>query len=404
MQSTLGLVLLLLAGQVSDANRYGGYQPGDSADPNQGAESADFFSPVTPPERPAATANERPIETNNLRGNTEPVDRAPVQPPSEPPAVERPRAAAEPIKPGVLWEALSSPPVNGRLAGELVTLTDAIRTAESRDQQTEIVSAYWDLSAAVTDYYLSARESTELETLRQGISQPGMVWDEARRALTTRVQTARRTAELAQYRLRDLMQNPAVQGLPLPVDLPHTGAYETRYEANFAGRESSLSRELHELVPSLHRSLTFQTAQVIADERLRKRVSETRSPQSNGSELLKIHELVCLRRREFVRTVEEYNTQIVRYTELASPGRVGTDRLVAMLIEDPAPSTLIKEDADVRAAGAEEPVDNGGNTTRRNRPSTFSEGTSTSREESSPNRPAAPGTPAGEHSIMVKPI
>lgn len=379
MQSAFTLALIILTSQVT-GGRYGDYDSSGTADPNQGARSSEFFSPVTPPENPVGTG--------------ETTGRAPGQPAVESRTVERPPATTQPVKPAELLASLAHSPASGKLVGELVALKDAVSTARTRNEQTEIIQAYWDLSAAVTDYYLSSREATELQTLRQGVTQPGIAWEESQRALTARIQLARRTAEMAQHRLRKLMKNAAVQGLPLSVDIPHTGAYETRYDENFAGRESKLSRELHELVPSIYRTLSLQASQVLADQRWLNTVSQNRSAQSNGTLLLKTYELVCLRRREFVRTVRDYNVQIARYTELASPGQVGTERLVAMLVENPAPSTLIREDSDVRTTGAEEPVTDG------NRSATPIPPRNLNREDRSTRR-VVPGTPEGEHSIMV---
>ena len=383
MQSALTLALLLLTAQVTGGGRYEGYESEGGVDPNQGARSSEFFSPVTPAERP--------VDAGRPASEKKTVPQVEVR------SAERPPAATQPIKPAELLASLANAPETGKLAGELVALKDAVANARTRREQTEIIQAYWELSAAVTDYYLSSREATELQALRQGVAQPSMAWEESQRALTARMQLARRTAEMAQHRLHKLMKNPAIQGLPLPVDIPHTGAYETRYDENFSGRESKLSRELHELVPSIYRTLSLQAAQVNADERWRNTVSQNRSAQSNGLLLLKTQELVCLRRREFVRTVSEYNSQIARYTELASPGLVGTERLVAMLIEDPSPSTLMRKDRDVRTAGSEEPVEDADSGPPTSRPRTFDEGDHSSRR-------VVPGTPKGEHSIMVKPI
>ena len=88
-------------------------------------------------------------------------------------------------------------------------------------------------------------------------------------------------------------------------------------------------------------------------------MSRQRRPQSDGTLLLKTHELLGLRRREFVQTVLDYNLQIARYSELASPGRVGNQRLVAMLIERPSASIPGRDSSGVSTASAEEPADVG---------------------------------------------
>ena len=79
-----------------------------------------------------------------------------------------------------------TPPLRGRLVGTPLSLAEAVSGSRSRAEQTARVESYWDLSVAVTDYYLATREATELETLRQSVSRPSFVWDEARLALTSR--------------------------------------------------------------------------------------------------------------------------------------------------------------------------------------------------------------------------
>lgn len=383
MQS-LALVALLLMGQVAGDSRYGAY---DASGEGQPAES------TTPLETPATEPWEQPPVTPRdavAPTATQPVERttpAATAPPAH-------RTASQPTtKPADLLESLSRPPISGRLGGEVVTLTEAIANCNSRDEQTAAVSAYWDLSAALTDYYLSARESTELETLRKGISQPSPAWQEARRLLTGRMQVSRRSAELAQYRLHRLMKRSANAGLPLPADKPHAGAYETRYEQNFNGRETSSSRDLHELVPAMYEQLKLQAAHVADDQQWLELVSRQRNPQSDGKLLLKTHELVSLRRREFVRALRDYNLQIVRYTELASPGRVGTQRLVAMLIDSPSVVPPGRDNSGVATTSAEEPIDS--SNPLRTGPQTFSG------EDRNVRR--APTDKKGERSILVQP-
>jgi hypothetical protein len=49
--------------------------------------------------------------------------------------------------------------------------------------------------------------------------------------------------------------------------------------------------------------------------------------------MLRALELLALRRRAFVQIGRDYNQRIVRYTELATPGDIGADRLIGMLIK-----------------------------------------------------------------------
>jgi len=234
--------------------------------------------------------------------------------------------------PANLMRTLLKPSVHGQLTGAPLSLVDVLRGARTRAEQTQRVEAYWDLSAAVADYYLAVRETTELATLRASVSQPSAHWEQARQSLDARAQVARRSARAAQYHLQHLLRRTEDSLLPLPRDLPHCGAYNTRYDEIFSNRRSREALQLHELLPLRYRDLQNQARGVTAAREWLDTVSQRRNPQTDGTGLLKAHELLILRRRAFVYTVRDYNMKIARYTELASPGEVAADRLVAMLI------------------------------------------------------------------------
>jgi hypothetical protein len=61
-----------------------------------------------------------------------------------------------------------------------------------------------------------------------------------------------------------------------------------------------------------------------------------------GIETLSALELLALRRRAFVQIARDYNRRIARYTELSTPGDIGAERLVAMLIKVSAPPTATR--------------------------------------------------------------
>ena len=145
------------------------------------------------------------------------------------------------------------------------------------------------------------------------------------------------------------------QPLPLPSDLPHCGDYQTRYEKNFADRPLAEAEQLNGLLPLLYEDLLKQAAALTADLEWLHNVDQQRNPQSDGTVLLKSYELVNLRRQMFIKAVLQYNMSIGRYAELASPGEVGPDRLVAMLISRPRVEARI--DPEITRTSAEEPVE-----------------------------------------------
>jgi hypothetical protein len=300
------------------------------------------------------------------------------------------------LRPTDLWKSFSGAPaaeqLAGKLAGTPILLSQVVREATSRSEQTARIAAYWELSAAVTDYNLALREETELQALRQGVSRPSFAWDEARLALASRVEAARTEAEAAQNRLQRLLRRPAEGELPLPANSPHCGAYATRYEENFAGRESTEALQLSELLPQLHQQLRNQAAGVAADGQWLQTVSQQRDPESDGTVLLKTYELLSLRRQEFLQTVRDYNTQIARYSELAAPGQVGADRLVGMLIETTPTDGKADDKSAITRTSAEQPVTN-----QSTAPRTFV-------EDEPPAARSEPPTKEGEErSILVRP-
>jgi hypothetical protein len=346
MQTSMFVAVLVALGQLDGADsRYGELdnQPAQTEQTPPAADNWDY-APITPADATAAPAGQ--------------------------PAKVDPATNVVEVKPSDLWKSLSTAPKTDQLVGAEISLAEAVNDAAARAEQTARVSAYWDLAAAVADYYLSLRESTELATLRQSIARPSFAWDEARLAQTTRVQVARATAEAAQYRLQRLLKSSAHAGLLLPSDSPHVGAYDTRYEENFADRDSAEALQLSELLPKLHQDLRNQATSVAIDQQWLQAASQQRDPQSDGAVLLKAYELLSLRRQEFVRSVAKYNIQIVRYSELATPGPVDTNRLVAMLIESPHTVTTPARDAGVTRTSAEEPIDGA---SRASSPRTFDE-------------------------------
>lgn len=385
MQSCIIVVGLVLMGQVGGVGgpRYG-TPPSDSQVDNQAAPSPwDNPPPVTPREQESSQPSGQALF------ETQP------QQPADSVSPQAPARTITAIKPSELLQRLMTPPQSGRLVGTPLTLSEAVSGSRSREEQSRRVDAYWNLSLFITDYYLAVREVAEFEALRQNVSQPGALWDEARSALTTRIQLARRSAEATQYHLQGLLGRTAADVLPLPSDSPHCGAYETRYEQNFAGRQSAEAEQLNELMPEMHQSLLDKTAAMVSDQQWLQAVDQQRNPESDGTLLLKTYQLVSLRRRAFINAINLYNKTIARYSELASPGEVGADRLVAMLIGKRPSDNDPRQDSAFTRTSAEEPLDS--QEEPQSPPKTFV-------EEKRPVTRRKPAPEDGvERSILIKP-
>jgi hypothetical protein len=234
-------------------------------------------------------------------------------------------------KPSALMRAMLNPPRGSQLRGTPVSLRDVIAGAQSRAEQTQRVDAYWDLCSSVADYYLGLLEVDEFSRLKQISRGVGQEWDQAQRELTVRNGTSQRAALASQLRLASLTgRGPG--NLPLPSDTPHCASYTTHFDKIFAGGGTSEAKELAALLPARYEELRDASSAVTRAEQFSEEVAQ--SGNANGT--LRALEFLALRRRAFVQIARDYNRRIARYSELATPGSVSTDRLTGMLILTPA--------------------------------------------------------------------
>jgi hypothetical protein len=363
MQALLAGITLALAGQLAEGTRYANPPAAEQAAPTANesqltlaaetaaptqADPADAGQPDLAAKTPevAAAAAPAPLNLHQTPASTEPDSAAP----------QRSVLAAGP-KPSDLMRQLIKEPTASQLAGVQITLGEAVREARSRQDQTARAKAYWNLSAAVADYYLALLETTELGVLRQSVTSPNKQWDVRQREAQARVEVALRAAQGAQLQLHQLLRQTATSSLPLPGDVPHCGRYNAEYDEIFGARPDAIAKQLSELLPLRYADLRTQ-AQAIADAAAwREEMSRRRDPAGDGLELLNSQDLLSLKRRAFIATARDYNQEIAAYTELAAPTEVAPDRLVAMMIRTAAKTDdLPWQSSGVRQATAEEPA------------------------------------------------
>jgi hypothetical protein len=194
--------------------------------------------------------------------------------------------------------------------------------------------------------------------------------------------------------------------LPLPSDLPHCGNYHTLYAEIFANRPSAEAHELSQLLPLRYAELKDAAAAVTQAEQWVRSVASAGNPNTDGTGTTMALELLALHRRAFIQIARDYNRRIARYSELATPGEVATDRLISMLIKrEQRPSSQSS------AFGA--PPNRQSNNSAAIRPNTFAEGwepASGSRAISTIRDPAVEPATAStpderreERSLLVKP-
>lgn len=223
-------------------------------------------------------------------------------------------------------------PRSSQLTGTPTRLSSLISSGGDRERQSRIVDAYWALSSAATDYYLGLHESDELSRLKQRLPTYSQALSEALTQHNRRVSTSLIAARAAQYRLARLT---GTSSRPLPIDTPFCGPYATRYEQIFSGGGAEEARLLRDLIPLRLGELEDAVEAVERSEQWLAKVAGDRAASSQGTGMIRALELLALNRRALVMITRDYNLQINRYTQLASPGNIASERLVAMLIRTP---------------------------------------------------------------------
>lgn len=328
---------LALTGQIAADDRYG--SPPPAASPPVGTSNPGRSSAVSPP--PAFSPIMEDEETAPITGSATDFGTTPIQnqPPVAAPPASTPRANITPptadtasggVKPSAMMASMLTAPAGSRLTGRPVKLADVVRGAGSREAQSQRINAFWDLCSSVADYYLGIREQDELQRLRSSVGNVGPAWQQAEAELGVRLGTSHRAAVASQYRLASLMGMADAANLRLPADLPHCGDYYARFDQVFAGRPIPEAQQLSELLPMRYTELCDSATAVTRAEEFMQAVAAQRG--GDGAGALRALEFLALRRRAFVQIARDYNRRIERYSELASPGEIDSDRLIGMLI------------------------------------------------------------------------
>ncbi len=326
-------------------------EPSSSVDSPSQSELFDYA-----PQAPADLSGPVESQTN---GKSQAIESSESMKETAQPTTTNPPQTTAASDPATLVEDFNESVSGSQLSGTPVSLVEVITSASSRQEQTRRVEDYWNLSRAVLDYNLASKEKIELAALRRGIIQASPQWDHAMSMVEARQQLALQAAHIAQRRLAGLLSSTSEGFAPIPSDLPFVGTYNTRYSELFPQQDNSF--QLNSQLAEKYDQYLIRVARVIENEakdisdsrEWMFAVSEQRNPNTDGRELLAAYELFAANRRLFVQTVIDYNRGIVRYTELATPGSVEPQRLVAMLIRvDTTAMTTV--DPAVQRTNAEE--------------------------------------------------
>jgi hypothetical protein len=364
MRLLLAGMTLACLGQVAHAQtRYD--EPAAASAPAESAPPTDFANIFAQPTQPTPAAAGEPAASAAGTASPQPAAAPPaaaaaqpVAPPAETASpAERSTLVSGP-KPTKLMQELMKAPAGAPLAGTPITLGEAVRDSRSRQDQTQRAKAYWDLAAAVADYYLAVLEAQELDAYRAGVSAPNKQWDIRQADARTRIDAARFAAQAAQLQLHTLLGGDASLLPPVPADVPHCGRYNAEYDEIFAARPDLVAKKLADVLSLRHAELRSMT-QAVEDAKASLEQEVTmRAATNDGAQLLNAQQLLSLQRRAFVARAREYNQEIATYTELAAPAEVPTDRLVAMMIRTSAPTDQLRwGQGGIEPTSAEEPAE-----------------------------------------------
>ncbi|MFT5527306.1 MAG: hypothetical protein ACI9HK_005288 [Pirellulaceae bacterium] len=229
-----------------------------------------------------------------------------------------------------------SPPAVDAITGEDLALSDAVTGSYDLQKQSQVVKAYWRLSHALGTYNMNRdgleslvsmpvpQNQTELAVLKAAIQQTRAEVAEARLMVIAQ-----------QYQVAELLGADEASSPPIPSDSPWVGMYRSNFDSLFAGRSKPVGiRRLHKSLPLFvdlidHRAEAVLTAQ----DAFNAMTGAYRGGQARLQEVLNLHELLGMRRREFLLSVRDYNFSIADYaTNAVHSGGVNSSHYVAMLI------------------------------------------------------------------------
>jgi hypothetical protein len=368
--STIALLLaFLLAAQVQTKDRYGatGVAPASDnaastadaastkssngnaaggAATNSNAAGSGLIPRLSPPPAVGQSGDAAPASSVESDAGVAPYVRSQAPPVrgqetraqqgSQPPppfeSIGTGNTAAAPVarpKPSSIMKQMMTPPPGSQLAGTPATLIEVVSGARSRQEQSQRIEAYWDLCSSVADYYLGVLEQGEMQTLRTKVPRAGAAMQQAEAKFAVRLGTSKQAAVASQRRLASMLGQ--VGSLPLPADLPHCGSYQSRYEEIFAGQPHVEAQDLALLLPMRYAELKEYAAAVVQTRASLDMIAS--NDNGDGTTTLRALELLALERRAFVQLARDYNRRIARYAELSTPGEIGAERLVGLLIK-----------------------------------------------------------------------
>lgn len=260
-------------------------------------------------------------------------------------------------------------PAQFALPGAPTRLAELISRLIDRRQQIEATQVYWQLSAAVAEYRVCSECIAGLQQLLPPEGAPPSPGDAIIAARLAAAEARLREAEAQvlaeQYLLADLTRWTAPgatpNALPLPADLPHVGAYDTKFQEIYGGRVAPpRAYLLDRSLPLRLRSLEMRAAAVTAATHAVEADFDAFGKQQLDQVVVldSIAEL-ARQQRAFLVSVRDYNRDIAEYALSVAPASLSVAKLVGLLIPPADHTASPGEGAEgLRQAGFEEPLKN----------------------------------------------
>ena len=219
-----------------------------------------------------------------------------------------------------------------------LTLAQCLRKSDHPDRR-EIVVTYWDLSLKLLLEQFALDELERVSDTKVFRDTAGAVELEVLQSeAVTRKNQASVELLQSQHRLAGLLGGPRQQDgrppLPLPLDLPIVGPYQTNFDRMFQNQTPSRRLvEINEMLQPMQKVIESRVHSLRAAERLFYKIQHE---AGHGEVDIAVLVNACSgwhrQKENFVANIMEYNRIIVEYAFAVAPQRISDIQIVRMLV------------------------------------------------------------------------
>lgn len=240
-------------------------------------------------------------------------------------------------------------PNTNKLEGKELTIQDLFILTSNRDQRFALLKAYWKIALAMAEYHWAVEEYLTIRTLdgvgvANGRSPSHIYIEAAIFASMARVSETRTQAINAQFELLTLMGG-RYRNLPLSVDVPLVGTYNTQFEANYPN-PATAPRRLQAINKTIDNRRDTVNSRGIAIDRIFKAWQAAiglfqQNPNEQNAQVVALaYEQLTRARRGFLASIREYNSDIAEYALTVLDPSFRPDQLARYLTRTPSPRPL----------------------------------------------------------------